>query len=267
MSKWIDERTWNISMYICYVLGFIVLSGAGYNYTMEFVGDTSSTMKMVILVCVCLTVALIMFLAFSIFVTPFSELLFRLRKRFQREEEPEAPVAIEDDGEYQSSDGENQLSQTAVPEENRTEETNEQEKEGQPEKDKEVPTYDEKDKLRSQFMSRYVVDGYKNKRIYDTIDQALNERKEGAFAAKVIIAAANHLKWLSSMPSGKVMAEFFGEEAIHSVSSFDSGKTTFKNASKEELSGIINSLESKLMVLEQEKIAAAKEEKAKKEQK
>ena len=257
MSKWIDEKTWGVSVKICYILSFVVLSVAGYNYTMVFVGDTSSTMKMVILVCVCLTVALIMFLAFSVFVTPFSELLFRLLKRFQREEKPEAPVAKEDDGESQSS-------QTAVPEENRTEEANGQEKEVQPEEGKELSTDDEKNKLRSLFMSRYVVDGYKNKRIYDTIDQALNERKEGAFAAKIIIAATKYLKWMSSMPSGKVMTELFGEKAIHSVSSFNSGKSDFKEASEAELSEAINILRSKLEALEEEKIAAAKEKKVKK---
>lgn len=33
MSKWIGERSWTIAVYISYILGFVVLSVAGYNYT------------------------------------------------------------------------------------------------------------------------------------------------------------------------------------------------------------------------------------------
>ena len=44
MSKWINDRAWTVSMYICYALCFIILSVAGYNYTMSIIGETSSIM-------------------------------------------------------------------------------------------------------------------------------------------------------------------------------------------------------------------------------
>ena len=78
MGKWIDERAWTVAMYICYILGFIVLSVAGYNYAMRMMGDTTLFMKVVVLLCICLFVALIVSLIFSIFITPVSELLNRL---------------------------------------------------------------------------------------------------------------------------------------------------------------------------------------------
>ena len=48
MGKWIDERAWTVAMYICYILGFIVLSVAGYNYAMRMMGDTTLFMKVVV---------------------------------------------------------------------------------------------------------------------------------------------------------------------------------------------------------------------------
>lgn len=64
-----------------------------------------------------------------------------------------------------------------------------------------------KEVLKSQFVARFVTDDHKNESIYDAIDDVLNKRKEGAFAAKTMISAADkHLKWLSSVPSGKKMA-------------------------------------------------------------
>ena len=62
MSKWIDERIWTVSMYICYVLCFIILSVAGYNGIMMLVGDVTLFMRVVLLICVCLFVAFGVFL-------------------------------------------------------------------------------------------------------------------------------------------------------------------------------------------------------------
>ena len=56
MSKWIDERAWTVSVYICYILGFIVLSVAGYHCAIDLIGSTSLFMKAVILICVSLIV-------------------------------------------------------------------------------------------------------------------------------------------------------------------------------------------------------------------
>ena len=36
MSKWINDRAWTVSMYICYALCFIILCVAGYNFRNVF---------------------------------------------------------------------------------------------------------------------------------------------------------------------------------------------------------------------------------------
>lgn len=78
MSKWINDRAWTVSMYICYALCFIILSVAGYNYTMSIIGETSSIMKVVLFICIILFVGFGVSMVFSIFITPLSELLSRL---------------------------------------------------------------------------------------------------------------------------------------------------------------------------------------------
>lgn len=116
-----------------------------------------------------------------------------------------------------------------------------------------------KEVLSSQFTSRFVTDDHKNEPIYDVIDDVLNKRKEGAFAAKTMISAADkHLKWLSSVPSGKKMAYYFSEEAIGSISSFDTGKSAHKDDTDAALNDIITILESTLKVHKDKKLAEAK---------
>lgn len=116
-----------------------------------------------------------------------------------------------------------------------------------------------KEVLKSQFVARFVTDDHKNESIYDVIDDVLNKRKEGAFAAKTIISAADkHLKWLSSVPSGKKMAYYFSEEAIGSISSFDTGKSAHKDDTDAALNDIITILESTLKVHKDKKLAEAK---------
>ena len=56
MSKWINDRAWTVSMYICYALCSIILCVAGYNFTMGIIGETSSIMKVVLLICIILFV-------------------------------------------------------------------------------------------------------------------------------------------------------------------------------------------------------------------
>ena len=116
-----------------------------------------------------------------------------------------------------------------------------------------------KEVLKSQFVARFVTDNHKNEPIYDVIDDVLNKRKEGAFAAKTMISAADkHLKWLSSVPSGKKMAYYFSEEAIGSISSFDTGKSAHKDDTGAALNDIITILESTLKVHKDKKLAEAK---------
>lgn len=116
-----------------------------------------------------------------------------------------------------------------------------------------------KEVLKSQFVARFVTDDHKYEPIYDVIDDVLNKRKEGAFAAKTMISAADkHLKWLSSVPSGKKMAYYFSEEAIGSISSFDTGKSAHKDDTDTALNDIITILESTLKVHKDKKLAEAK---------
>lgn len=116
-----------------------------------------------------------------------------------------------------------------------------------------------KEVRKSQFVARFVTDDHKNEPIYDVIDDVLNKRKEGAFAAKTMISAADkHLKWLSSVPSGKKMAYYFSEEAIGSISSFDTGKSAHKDDTDAALNDIITILESTLKVHKDKKLAEAK---------
>ena len=116
-----------------------------------------------------------------------------------------------------------------------------------------------KEVLKSQFVARFVTDDHKNEPIYDVIDDALNKRKEGAYAAKVMISAADkHLKWLSSVPSGKKMAYYFGEKAIGSISSFDTGKSTHKDDTDAALNDIITILTTTLKVHKDKKLEEAK---------
>lgn len=116
-----------------------------------------------------------------------------------------------------------------------------------------------KEVLKSQFVARFVTDDHKNEPIYDVIDDVLNKRKEGAFAAKTMISAADkHLKWLSSVPSGKKMAYYFSEDAIGSISSFDTGKSAHKDDADAALNDIITILESTLKVHKDKKLAEAK---------
>lgn len=115
-----------------------------------------------------------------------------------------------------------------------------------------------KEVLKSQFVARFVTDDHKNEPIYDVIDDVLNKRKEGAFAAKTMISAADkHLKWLSSVPSGKKMAYYFSEEAIGSISSFDTGKSAHKDDTDAALNDIITILTTTLKVHKDKKLEEA----------
>lgn len=222
MSKWINERAWTMSVYICYVLGFIVLSVAGYHCAMALIGSTSLFMKAVILICVCLIVALIVSLVFSIFITPISELLLRLLKMLQRRKSAEMVHSV-------------------VEEEKDSTDINKQ----------------DKNILRSQFVARFVSDGHKNEPIYDTIDQVLNEKKEGAFAARVIGCAADApLNWLKAKPSSKEMVAYFGVDAIHSETSYNGGLTKFRKDAFKEGSNAdaINIMKDKLKELQNKKL-------------
>ena len=216
MSKWIDERAWTVSVYICYILGFIVLSVAGYHCAIALIGSTSLFMKAVILICVCLIVALIVSLVFSIFITPISELLLRLLKMLQRRKSAEMVHNVAEE---------------------------------------------EKNTLKSQFVARFVTEDHKNEPIYDTIDQVLHEKGEGAFAARVVGCAANApLNWLKTIPTSKEMVNYFGLEAINSESSFNGGLTKFRKDSFKVGSNAtaINIMKDKLKELQNKKLEEQK---------
>ena len=232
MSKWIDERAWTVSMYICYILGFVVLSVAGYHCAIALIGSTSLFMKAVILLCVCLIVALIVSLVFSIFITPISELLLRLLKMLQRKKYAEMVHSVAKE-EKDSTDIKDNNEVSVSPAEEQVKNT-----------------------LKSQFAAKFVTEDHKNEPIYDVIDHVLNESREGAFAARVIGCATElPLKWLVKKLSSEEMVYYFGEEAICSKGAYNTAMTKFrKNAFKEEsYSDTINIMKDRLKQLQNER--------------
>lgn len=207
MSKWINDRFWKVSVYISFIIVFIVFCVSGYHYSIEVIGNTSLVMRTVVLICICLFFALIMSLVFSVFVTPVSELLLRILKRFQRKK-------IMDKHTNEQTDVQKYLgNNTDIGEETIIGKSLEDTK-----------------TLRSQFQARFVTDEHKKDPIYDVIYELLKEKKEGAFAAFVIgLAADEPLKWLKEQPTPDEMKRYFGEDAIKSDSAFGNGKNKYLN--------------------------------------
>ena len=115
--------------------------------------------------------------------------------------------------------------------------------------------------LKSQFMARFVTEDHKKDPIYEVIGQVLNEKKEGAFAARVIGCASEApLNWLTKKLSSREMIYYFGVEAIHSETSYNGGLSKFrKNSYKEDsYSDAINIMKDKLKELQNKKLEELK---------
>ena len=183
MSKWINDRAWTVSMYICYALCFIILSVAGYNYTMSIIGETSSIMKVVLFICIILFVGFGVSMVFSIFITPLSELLSRLlwylfRLKTKKAISPNID-AMEEDIETDNAANDTNIGVVSEPDEC---------------KDTIVTSIDDsvRESLKAEFMSEYVRVEYRNLPIYDVFESLFDQEKSGAFAGKTNYSNANN---------------------------------------------------------------------------
>ena len=217
MSKWINDRAWTVSMYICYALCFIILSVAGYNYTMSIIGETSSIMKVVLFICIILFVGFGVSMVFSIFITPLSELLSRLlwylfRLKTKKAISPDID-AMAEDIETDNAANDTNIGVVSEPDEC---------------KDTIVTSIDDsvRESLKAEFMSEYVRVEYRNLPIYDVFESLFDQEKSGAFAARAFkCAMSDPIKWLKSFPGYEDAKRLFPKR-----DSIKGGKTNYSNA-------------------------------------
>ena len=217
MSKWIDERAWMVSVYTCYILGFIILSVAGYNYILRVIGDTTIFMKVILFVCVCLFVAMVVALVFAAFITPFSELLKRLLDfLFFRKTNMIIPQDSEDIEEIADNDD-------ADMQTNSDADCSDENTEGSNKTDNENP---KREALKKEFIEKYVKGECQSLPIYEVFESLFNQRQSGAFAARAFkCAMSDPIKWLKSFPGYEDARRLFPKH-----DAIKGGKTNYSNA-------------------------------------
>ena len=154
-------------MYICYILCFIILSVAGYNYTLKIIGDTTLFMKVVVLICICLFVALGVSMLFSVFITPLSELLNRmLLYMFHKKKDiilPQASGDIKEEKDDSTLNEGNSESDNSV---------------GKVEKNGKIDIDNsQREALKKEFMEKYVKSDCQELPIYDVFESLLISSK------------------------------------------------------------------------------------------
>jgi hypothetical protein len=252
MGKWIDERAWTVAMYICYILGFIVLSVAGYNYAMRMMGDTTLFMKVVVLLCICLFVALIVSLIFSIFITPVSELLNRLLLYwFHRKQNHANTQDIAEVNEEREVNTDNAIeSDTVVPESNNAIESDTivpESNENQTAPKEEVNADLQREDMKKEFMAKYVKFDCQELPIYEVFESLFDQEKSGTFAARAFKCALSAPNWLNNYPGYTDARRLFPhEDAIKGTKSNYSNANNEKNCSKEIMETIKKLHEDKL---------------------
>ena len=252
MGKWIDERAWTVAMYICYILGFIVLSVAGYNYAMRMMGDTTLFMKVVVLLCICLFVALIVSLIFSIFITPVSELLNRLLLYWFHCKQNHANTQdIAEVNEEREVNTDNAIeSDTVVPESNNAIESDTivpESNENQTAPKEEVNADLQREDMKKEFMAKYVKFDCQELPIYEVFESLFDQEKSGAFAARAFKCAFNSLNWLKEFPGYNDAVRLFPhKDAIKGSKSNYSNANNNKNYSEEIIEETKSLLEDKL---------------------
>jgi len=217
MSKWINDRAWTMSMYICYALCFIILCVAGYNFTMSIIGETSSIMKVVLFICIILFVGFGVSMVFSIFITPLSELLSRLLWHLFRLKTKKA-ISPNIDAKEENIETDNAANDTNIGVVSEPDEC----------KDTIVTSIDDsvRESLKAEFMSKYVRVEYCNLPIYDIFESLFDKEKSGAFAARAFkCAMSDPIKWLKLFPGYEDAKRLFPkQDAIKGV------KTNYSNA-------------------------------------
>ena len=238
MGRWIDERAWMVSMYICYILCFIILSVAGYNYTLKMIGDTTLFMKVVILICICLFVALGVSLLFSIFITPLSELLNRmLFYMFRRKKDiilSQASIVLKEEKDGNTLNEGDSESDNSVGKE---------EKNGKIDNDN-----SQREALKKEFMEKYVRHDFQAFPIYDVFESLFNQQQSGAFAARAFKCAMSEpIKWLKSFPGYEDAKRLFPlPDAIKGSKSNYSNANNKRNYSDDTIEETVSVLRDKL---------------------
>ncbi len=220
MSKWINDRAWTVSMYICYALCFIILSVAGYNYTMSIIGETSSIMKVVLFICIILFVGFGVSMVFSIFITPLSELLSRLLWYLFRLKTKKA-ISPNIDAKEKSIEA-----NTTANDSNRN-------------------------ALKDEFVQSYVKSDCAHLPIYDVFESLFDQEKSGAFAARAFKCALSDPNWLKAYP-GYIDAQrlFPHKDAIKGNKSNYSKANNNKAYSEDTIKETESLLKDKLKELE-----------------
>ena len=241
MSKWINERAWTVSMYICYILSFIILSVAGYNCTLRIVGDTTTFMKVILFVCVCLFVAMVVALVFAAFITPFSELLKRLLDfLFFRK----TNTVIPQDSEYMEKDSDK--ADTNI-ESNLDAGNYDEHKERGNISDNVIP---QRETLKKEFMEKYVKSDCQELPIYDVFESLFNQQQSGAFAARAFQYALNDPNWLKDYPGYEDAKRLFPQpDAIKGTKSNYSNSNNNRNYSSKTIEATKSLLNDKLKEL------------------
>ena len=240
MSKWINERAWTISMYLCYILCFVILSVAGYNYTMKIIGDTTLFMKVVVLICICLFVALGVSMLFSVFITPLSELLNRmLLYMFHKKKDiilPQASGDIKEEKDDSTLNEGNSESDNSVGKE---------EKNGKIDIDN-----SQREALKKEFMEKYVKSDCQELPIYDVFESLFNQQQSGAFAARAFQYALNDPNWLKDYPGYEDAKRLFPQpDAIKGTKSNYSNSNNNRNYSSKTIEATKSLLNDKLKEL------------------
>lgn len=240
MSKWINERAWTISMYLCYILCFIILSVAGYNYTLKIIGDTTLFMKVVVLICICLFVALGVSMLFSVFITPLSELLNRmLFYMFHKKKDiilPQASGDIKEEKDDSTLNEGNSESYNSVGKE---------EKNGKIDIDN-----SQREALKKEFMEKYVKSDCQELPIYDVFENLFNQQQSGAFAARAFQYALNDPNWLKDYPGYEDAKRLFPQpDAIKGTKSNYSNSNNNRNYSNKTIEATKSLLKDKLKEL------------------
>ncbi len=240
MSKWINERAWTISMYLCYILCFIILSVAGYNYTLRIIGDTTLFMKVVVLICICLFVALGVSMLFSVFITPLSELLNRvLFYMFHKKKDiilPQTSGDIKEEKDDSTLNEGNSESYNSVGKE---------EKNGKIDIDN-----SQREALKKEFMEKYVKSDCQELPIYDVFENLFNQQQSGAFAARAFQYALNDPNWLKDYPGYEDAKRLFPQpDAIKGTKSNYSNSNNNRNYSNKTIEATKSLLKDKLKEL------------------
>lgn len=242
MSKWINERAWTVSMYICYILSFIILSVAGYNCTLKIVGDTTTFMKVILFVCVCLFVAMVVALVFAAFITPFSELLKRLLDfLFFRKTNMIIPQDSEDIEEIaDNADADMEINSNADNSDENTEGSSNIADNVNP----------QREALRKEFIENYVKSDCRELPIYEVFESLFNQQRSGAFAARAFQYALDDPNWLKDYPGYEDAKRLFPQPgAINGAKSNYSNSNNNRNYSQKTIDATKSLLKDKLQEL------------------